>query len=115
MRALREQPRLTVAKALALCCLLGVGIAIGVLVGDGGTKATARPQPTVDRRLAAAQHDLAQERTTVSELQAQRDSATTSQAETQRALSTVRQQRDRLQLQLHVARRALHRLQRRRR
>jgi septal ring factor EnvC (AmiA/AmiB activator) len=115
MRALREQPRLTVAKALALCCLLGVGIAIGAVVGDNGTKATARPQPTVDRRLAAAQQVLTEERATVSDLQAQRDSATTSQAASQRALSTARQQRDRLQQRLHVARRALHRLQRRNR
>jgi chromosome segregation ATPase len=113
MRALREQPRLTVATALALCCLLAVGIAIGAAVGDHGTSASARSQPTMDRRLVAAQHELANERTTVGELRVQRGAAAASQAEIQRALSTARQQRQRLQLQLRVARRALHRLRRR--
>jgi hypothetical protein len=83
MRAVREQPRLVVAKAVTATCLLLVGIASGATLDRGDTDRMHATQ----LRLVSAQGSLADDR---SELRAANKRVAQANAEARRARSQAR-------------------------
>ncbi len=59
MRAVREQPRLVVAKALGMLCLVACGLVLGLLLGgDGRDAAAEQASRTAQLRLVATERTL---------------------------------------------------------
>lgn len=109
MRALREQPRVAIAKGLAALCLLIAGVAIGdVLRDDGHDEVRA-----TEARLVSAQRDVRDQRAALDATRSGLDRTVAKLARARRALRVERQANQRLRHELRVTRRALDRSRRR--
>ncbi len=108
MRAAREHPRLVVAKALGMLCLVGCGFALGLLVGGGEEV----PRSTQLRLLTA-------ERTARSAVHVNRDTRAqlarerAARAHAEDRLRVAKRNNVKLRRNLRVVRRALLRERRR--
>ena len=72
MRALREHPRVTIAKGLAVLLVFGLGIAFGVLLSGDGQDVPPETATALERARSAAgtrADDLAEARAEVARLE----------------------------------------------
>lgn len=108
MRRLREQPRITLAAAAGLMCLVLVGIAIGTLIQSGDDD-RARAAQT---QLVSASHSLSAQRVERRAALARAERAELARARAEREVAALKRANRRLRRDLRAANRALHRRQR---
>jgi septal ring factor EnvC (AmiA/AmiB activator) len=112
MRAIREQPRLVIARALATLCLVAAGIALGAVTRDDGRDKTQAAQA----RLVSAEQSAREQRAELGRVRAELGRVRTELdrviAARKRSVHALHRQRavnDRLRRSLRLARRAVQR------
>jgi Tfp pilus assembly protein PilO len=101
MRAVREQPRLVIARVLAALCLVLGGAAVGNARDDGRDEARA-----TQTRLVSAQRSAREQRAEVQRLRAELDRVVAARRRAVHALHGQRRLNQRLRLVLRLTRRA---------
>ena len=109
MRRLREQPRMTLATAGGLLCLVLIGIAIGTLAAPSDDH-RARAAET---RLVSASHALTVRQRELRAAVARAETAESAGAHAEKELTALRHTNQRLRRDLRAANRPRHRRQRR--
>ena len=109
MRAVREQPRVAVAKVLVALCLISVGVAIGDVLRDDGHDAAR----ATEARLVSAQRDARDQYAELHVARAGLDRTVAKLARARRVLRIEREANQRLRRELRITRRALDRTRRR--
>ena len=110
MRAAREQPRVVIAKALALLCLLVGAIAIGTAI-NGDNRDEVRELRV---RATTAEQMARNHRAELERIDAERGEAVAARARAKRALARVRRVNRILRRDLDVTERRLQRARNRR-
>ena len=110
MRAAREQPRVVIAKALALLCLLAGGIAIGTAIG-GGDRDEVRELRV---RATSAEQTARTGQVELERIDTERREAVAARARAKRALARLRRVNRGLRRDLNVTERLLRRARSRR-
>lgn len=110
MRALREQPRVTVVKVLGAICLVLIGTAIGFALDHGGRDETRAMQV----RLTSAQRSARDQRSQVQSASVALRRANAAQALAEHRLIVARRVTARLRRELKAAKRAGNKTKRRR-
>jgi uncharacterized membrane protein YccC len=105
MRRLREQPRMTVATAGAVLCLVMIGIAIGTLAAPSDDH-RARAAET---RLVSATHALSARQRELRAAVARAEKADSARAHAEKELTALRRADGRLRRELRAANRVRHR------
>lgn len=108
MRRLHEQPRMTVATAGAVLCLVMIGIAIGTLAAPSDDH-RARAAET---RLVSTSHALSARQRELRAAVARAENAESARARAEKELTTLRRTNQRLRRDLRAAHRPRHRGQR---
>ena len=109
MRAIREQPRVAIAKGIVALCLIIIGVAIGdVLRDDRHDEVRA-----TEARLVSAQRDVRGQRAELHATRSGLDRTVSKLARARRALRIERRANQRLRRELRSTRRALDRVRRR--
>ncbi len=107
-RAVTEHPRLVVAKAIGMLCLVGCGLALGLLL-RGGDEVPRSTQV----RLVSAELSARNEASVNREMRAQLERARAARAHAEERLRVAKRNNVKLRREIRVVRRALLRARRR--
>lgn len=110
MRAAREQPRVVIAKALALLCLFAVGIAAGATIDRSDRDA----ERALQIRATTAEQSARTRQGELQEMDAERRSAIAARARAKHALDRLRRVNQRLRRDLYITKTVLRRARARR-